>query len=104
MEEDGLVDYGFILFDKDGNRVESCDDKKFDIMAEKLSDNGFERDRLWLGWKWPERDLGFPVEYRESDETLLFLLDDSERRKAVRKLVTEIAGAVTQLKKNLNQS
>ena len=104
LEEDGLVDYGFILFDKDGNRVESCDDKKFDIMAEKLSDNGFERDRLWLGWKWPERDLGFPVEYRESDETLLFLLDDSERRKAVRKLVTEIAGAVTQLKKNLNQS
>ena len=98
---EGWVFYGFILFEN-GKRVKSYDDKKFNTLAKKLSDNDFKREELWLGWKWPERDLGFPVEYLESEsETLLFLLDD-KRIKAVRELVTEIAAAVKKLKENLN--
>ena len=101
LGEGGWVYYGFILFE-DGKMVKSCNDKKFDTLAEKLSDNDFERTKWWLGWKWPERDLGFPVEYLNSEETLLLLLEDSERRKVVQELVTEIAASVNKLKKNLN--
>lgn len=94
------VFYGFILLDKYGNRIKSCDDKKFDTLAEKLSDDYYDPNKRWLGWKWPERDLGFPVEYIESEaKTLLFLLDDSERSKAVEELVTEIAAEVNKLNK-----
>lgn len=97
------VFYGFILLDKHGNRIESCDNEEFDTLEEKLNGNEFTRNQNWLGWKWPERDLGFPVEYLESEaKKLLFLLDDSERRKAVEELVTEIAAEVNKLKKNLN--
>lgn len=100
LGEEGWVFYGFILFE-DGKRVKSCDNKRFDSHAEKLPDYDFTRNNWWLGWKWPERDLGFPVEYPESEaETLLLLLDDG-RRKAVGQLVTEIATTVAQLKKNL---
>lgn len=102
---EGWVHYGFILFE-DGKWVKSCDEKKFDMLAEKLSDDDFERGKRLVAWKWPERDLGFPagyVGYPESEvKTLLLLLDDSERRKAVRELVTEIAAEVDKLKKNLN--
>ena len=98
----GRIFYGFVLFE-DGKRVESCDNKKFDTLAEKLNDNGFTRNKHWLGWKNPARILGFPDEYLESEaKKLLFLLDDSERRKAVEELVTEIAAEVNKLKKNLN--
>ena len=97
----GWIFYGFILFE-DGKRVKSCDNKKFDSHAEKLPDEDFERNDWWLGSKWPERDVGFPVEYLEAEaETLSFLLDD-KRRKAVGQLVTEIADSVNKLKKNLN--
>ena len=101
LGEGGWVFYGFILFE-DGKMVKSCVDKKFDTLAEKLNDNDFKRNNWWLGWKWPERDFGFPVEYLESEaKTLLFLLDD-KRKKAVQELVTEIAASVNKLKKNLN--
>ena len=94
--------YGFILLE-DSKRVDSCDNENFNTLAEKLNDNDFTRNQNWLGWKWPERNLGFPVEYLESEEKkLLFLLDDSERRKAVEELVTEIAAEVNKLKENLN--
>ena len=92
--------YGFVLLDKHGNRIESCDNEEFNTLAEKLNDNDFTRNQYWLGWKWPERDLGFPVEYLESEaKKLLFLLHDSERRKAVEELVTEIAAEINKLKK-----
>ena len=98
--QDGWIFYGFILLDNDGNRIKSCDNKKFNTLAEKLSDDDFERNKNWLGWKWPERDLGFPVKHLESEaKTLLFLLDDSERKKAVQELVTEIAAEVNKLNK-----
>ena len=97
----GWVFYGFILFE-DGKRVKSCDNKKFNSHAEKLPDYDFTRNNWWIGWKWPKKDLGFPVEYLGAEaETLLFLLDD-KRRKAVGQLATEIATTVAQLKKNLN--
>ena len=103
LGQKGWIFYGFILFE-DGKRVKSCDNKKFDSHAEKLPDYDFTRNNWWLGWKWPKKDLGFPVEYPGSEaETLLFLLDD-KRRKAVGQLATEIATTVAQLKKNLNQS
>ena len=97
-----VVFYGFILFE-DGKRVKSCDNKKFNSHAEKLPEDDFTRNNWWLGWKSPKRGLGFPVEYLGAEsKTHLSLLDDSERRKAVGELTTEIAGAVKQLKENLN--
>lgn len=99
LDQRGCIGYCFVLFNKDGINVESCDAKIFDTLAEKLPDNDFDRTKTWFGWKWPERDLGFPVEYSESN---LFLLDDSKRRKAIGEFVTEIAAAVNQLKENLN--
>ena len=101
----GFVFYGFILF-QDGKRVESCDDNEFNTLAEKLSDNDFVRNNWWLGWKYPKRDLGFPVKYEESEAKTLLFLPDDKRRKAVqelvKELVTEIVGEVNKLKKNLN--
>ena len=94
--------YGFILLE-DGKRVDSCDGENFDKLAEKLNDNDFTRNKHWLGWKNPARILGFPDEYLGAEaKKLLFLLDDSERRKAVEELVTEIAAEVNKLKENLN--
>ena len=95
----GWIYYGFILFDKDGNRIESCDDKRFDTLAEKLRENKFKRTKWYLGWKYPATDIGF-LEYLASITNNL--LDDSKRTELVQEFVTEIADAVKQLKDNLN--
>ncbi|MCY4209729.1 MAG: PD-(D/E)XK nuclease family protein [Gammaproteobacteria bacterium] len=105
MENDYIF-YEFILLSKDGKR-ESSDNKEFGTLVEKLnSDNSgrrykFQRGKDIIVWKWPEKDLWFPVKFRVP-EAEKFLLDDSEA--AVQELVNEIAAAVEQLKKNLNQS
>ena len=100
----GWIYYGFVLFEK-GKRVTSCQTTRFKALAEKL-DGKFklERDdKKWLGWKFPERDLRFPVDYPDQLEACMSdLLDDSERSEAVQELVKEIAAVVTQMKKNLN--
>ena len=98
IDSEGWIYYGFILFDKDGNRIESCDDKRFDTLAVKLSDNDFERTKWYLGWKYPATDIGF-LEYLASITNNL--LDDSNRTEFVQEFVTEIADAVNQLKENL---
>ena len=98
LGEGGWVYYGYVLFDENGKRVNYCKDTEFDELAGKLG-NGFKRTKGWLGWKYPARDLEFPVEY--SDSTLDILLDDN-RNGVVQGLATEIADAVKQLKKNLN--
>ena len=99
LGEGGWVYYGFILFDEDGKRVESCDDKIFDTPAGKLCNNGFKHTKWWLGWKYPAKNLQFLVEY--SDSITDILLDDS-RRELVKEFATEISDAVKQLKQNLN--
>ncbi len=93
------INYGFILFE-DSKRVESCDDKKFDILAAKLSGNDFKRKKWWIGWKYPASNVMFPLDY--SGQNRKYLQDHRNRRESVQELVTEIAAAVNKLKKNLN--
>ena len=93
--------YGFVLFEK-GKRVKSCQTPRFKALAEKLDGKfKFERDdKEWLGWKYPGRDLRFPVDYPDQLEACMSdLLDDKKRRESVQELVTEIAATVAQLKK-----
>ena len=100
----GWICYGFVLFEK-GKRVKSCQTPRFKALAEKLDGKfKFERDvKEWLGWKFPERDLGFPVDYPDQLEACMSdLLNNNKREEAVKGLVSEIRGAINQLKKNLN--
>ena len=92
--------YGFVLFNEDGKRVGSCDDNRFDTLAEKLRDNDFKRTKGWIGWKYPARNVIFPLDY--SGQNRKYLQDHRNRRESVQELVTEIAATVAQLKKNLN--
>ena len=95
----GWIYYGFILFDKDENRIESCNDKRFDTLAEKLHDNDFKRTKWYFGWKYPARDIVFPA--KSSDSITNKLVEDSKRIELVQEFVIEIADAVKQLKGNL---
>ena len=102
LGDGGRVYYGFVLFE-DSRSVETCDNTKYDMLAEKLSGNDFKRTKWWIGWKYPRRrDFKFPLDY--SGENRKHLQDDGSRAESIRELVTEIAEAVTQLKRNLNQS
>ena len=92
--------FGFILF-KNGKRVGYCLKEEFDNLVRILG-NGFNRHNWWIGRKSSKLNLRFPIEY--SDTITEVLLDDGERGKLVQQFVGEIAVAVTQLKKNLNQS
>lgn len=93
--------YGFILFE-DNRRVDTCDDKRFETLAEKLRDNDFKRGKSWIGCKEPARRFVFPLDY--SGENRKHLQDGSSRTESIQEFVTEIVNAVSQLKKNLNQS
>lgn len=98
--DSGSILYGFILFDEAGNSIKSCNDKSFNELAKKLSDNDFNRSDWYVRWKYPARKIRFPAKY--SDSISNNLLDDSKRTELVQEFVTEIADAVNQLKKNLN--
>ena len=96
----GWIGYGFVLFNEDGIRVESCKDNGFNTLAGMLPDNDFERTNGWIGWKYPARKVIFPPDY--SRRNIEHLQDDRNRRELVQELVTEIANAVNQLRENLN--
>ena len=60
IEYAGWIYYGFILFDKVGNRVGDCDGNRFDTLAEKLRENRFKRTEWSIGQKNPARKIVFP--------------------------------------------
>ena len=91
--------YGFVLFNENGKRVESCDDEKFGTLAEKLRANGFKCTEWWIGRK-SARNVVFPLDYARHNRK--YLQCYSKRTELVEELVSEIEEAVNQLKKNLN--
>ena len=100
LGEGSWIYYGFILLNENGDRVDDCRDNRFDTLAAKLLDNDFKRTKWWIGWKYPARNVIFPLDY--SGQNRKYLQDHRNRRESVQELVTEIAATVAQLKKNLN--
>jgi len=103
IEASGRVFYGFCLLDEEDEWVNSCNNEKYDSLAEKLPEKNYQRNDWYIGWKYPTDDLKFPLEYRKSDENYFcFLLNEEKRGEAVRKLAQEIAGEVDKFKKSLS--
>ena len=53
--------FGFLLFEN-GTEVRDNLGERFDDLAESLG-NQFKREGATLGWKYSEREIGFPVKY-----------------------------------------
>ncbi|MCY4210369.1 MAG: PD-(D/E)XK nuclease family protein [Gammaproteobacteria bacterium] len=85
--------FGFILFENE-TRVDDCQDV-FERLANQIG-SGFKIEKNSI-WKYSKSEIGFPVKYPNS--VVGDLLNDDKRKEIVKELVTEIAEAVTQLKK-----